>query len=224
MRFGNEGYAVKKAKGSSASQEMEDRRAQIIQAAAEAFMHQGYAATSIDDVAKSLGCTKGLIYYHFKNKSDLFFSIHRQIIELNLSEARPIANSSDNAFDRLKNMVISRLNSIIDHLPFQRVSVLGLGMLMMKSTTAKDRLILDELTDMYDEYENLFVKVISDGMEERVFAKGNARMAVKPLLGSINWMIMWYRPRANTRPSDRHQLCEMMATFALRGLCDNIDS
>ncbi|MGE4303658.1 MAG: TetR/AcrR family transcriptional regulator [Novosphingobium sp.] len=203
--------------------ESDSRKSLIIQAAAETFMHQGYAATSIDDVARSLGCTKGMIYYHFKTKSDLFFSIHRQIIEFNLSEARPLASSSKSAFERLKAMALSRLNSIIDHLPYQRVSVLGLEMISMSNTTPKDRLILNELIELYDEYENLFVKVISDGMKEGVFAKGNPRMAVKPLLGSINWMIMWYRPRSNMKATDRDDLCGMMTDFILRGLSNNTD-
>lgn len=212
---------MKNANAPLSADDAEDRRAQIIQAAAEAFMHQGYAATSIDDIAKSLGCTKGLIYYHFKNKSELFFSIHRQIIDINLADARPFVTSTDSALDRLKGMAETRLYSIMDHLPFQRVSLLGLEMLVMRNTTPGDRMILDELRTMYDEYENMFVKVISDGMKEGVFAKGNARMLSKPLLGTINWMIMWYRPRPGMRQSDKQQLCDMMTTFILRGLRDD---
>jgi len=43
----------------------------ILEAAGKMFNLQGYASTSISDITKELGMTKGAIYRHFKNKSDL---------------------------------------------------------------------------------------------------------------------------------------------------------
>lgn len=44
----------------------------IIDAAARLFTEKGYYSTSMDDVAKEAGVAKGSLYYHFKNKSQLF--------------------------------------------------------------------------------------------------------------------------------------------------------
>lgn len=195
-----------------------DRRARIIEAAAKAFMDKGYAATSIDDIARVIGCTKGLIYYHFKNKSELFFAIHIQTITSLLAATRPIAASNASAADRLRAMIMSRIDSIIEQLPFQRVSLLGLEMNMMDNTTEDDRAVLTQLIELYDDYEGLFIQVIAEGMSEGVFIRGEARLLSKPLLGAINWMIMWYRPRPNGTQADRERLCNTMADFVIRGV------
>lgn len=195
-----------------------DRRLHIIDAAAGAFMEQGYAATSIDDVARSLGCTKGLIYYHFKNKADLFVAIHRQIIELNLSEARLVAAGVGSPRQKLEGLARSRLRSIVDHLPYQRVSLQGLEMQIMGKTSPAEREVLSRLSGMYEDYENVFIDVIREGMAMGEFAEGDPRMVSKPLLGAINWMIMWYRPRPADTEADVRRLTDMMTDFVLRGL------
>ena len=53
------------------------RRAQILRAAAATFALEGYAATSVDDVAKTAGITKLIVYRHFESKADLY----REILE-----------------------------------------------------------------------------------------------------------------------------------------------
>lgn len=195
-----------------------DRRLQIIDAAAVAFMEQGYVATSIDDVARSLGCTKGLIYYHFRNKAELFVAIHRQIIELNLSEARLVAAGDGSPRQRLERLARSRLRSIVDHLPYQRVSLQGLEMLIMGKTSPSEREALSQLSGMYEEYENVFIEVIGEGMATGEFAEGDPRMVSKPLLGALNWMIMWYRPRPTETETDLRRLIDLMTDFVVRGL------
>jgi AcrR family transcriptional regulator len=44
-----------------------NRRDQILAAAAELFMRQGYAATSVRQIAEAVGCTEAALYYHFKD-------------------------------------------------------------------------------------------------------------------------------------------------------------
>jgi AcrR family transcriptional regulator len=53
----------------------DERRAQLIQAAAHAFLAGGFAATSLDDVAAQAGVTRMIIYRHFDSKSDLYRAV-----------------------------------------------------------------------------------------------------------------------------------------------------
>lgn len=53
----------------------DERRAQILRAAAFAFAREGFAATSVDEVAKSAGITKLIVYRHFESKADLYRAI-----------------------------------------------------------------------------------------------------------------------------------------------------
>lgn len=47
----------------------------ILRAAESLFARQGYDSTTIDQVARAAGLTKGAVYYFFKNKAELFCTI-----------------------------------------------------------------------------------------------------------------------------------------------------
>ncbi|WP_020661072.1 TetR/AcrR family transcriptional regulator [Amycolatopsis benzoatilytica] len=51
-----------------------ERRSQLIRAATEAFARNGFAATSLDDIAEQAGVTKVLIYRHFASKNELYLA------------------------------------------------------------------------------------------------------------------------------------------------------
>jgi AcrR family transcriptional regulator len=53
-----------------------NRRDEMVQAARELFLKQGYAATSVRDIAAKVGCTEAALYYHFKDgKRGLFKAV-----------------------------------------------------------------------------------------------------------------------------------------------------
>ena len=52
------------------------KRTALLKEAARAFSSQGYHATSLDDVAKTLGVTKPALYYYIKNKQEILFECH----------------------------------------------------------------------------------------------------------------------------------------------------
>jgi AcrR family transcriptional regulator len=49
-----------------------ERRRQLIAAAADLFLHRGYHATTMDDVARCAGMSKKTVYQVFSSKSELF--------------------------------------------------------------------------------------------------------------------------------------------------------
>jgi TetR/AcrR family acrAB operon transcriptional repressor len=53
-------------------QEAEKTRKEILKAALNVFSAKGFAAARLEEVAKAAGVTRGAIYWHFKNKIDLF--------------------------------------------------------------------------------------------------------------------------------------------------------
>ncbi|AFJ47930.1 multidrug efflux transporter transcriptional repressor AcrR [Shimwellia blattae] len=52
-----------------------ETRKHIIDVAIKLFSQQGVSATSLTDIAIAAGVTRGAIYWHFKNKADLFNEI-----------------------------------------------------------------------------------------------------------------------------------------------------
>jgi TetR/AcrR family acrAB operon transcriptional repressor len=49
-----------------------ETRNRIVDAAERVFSRRGVSRTSLDDVARAAGVTRGAIYWHFKDKADLF--------------------------------------------------------------------------------------------------------------------------------------------------------
>lgn len=52
--------------------EAEATRESILDAAEQAFLERGVARTSLEEIARAAGVTRGAVYWHFKNKVDLF--------------------------------------------------------------------------------------------------------------------------------------------------------
>ena len=49
----------------------EQRRQEIIVAALRLFAKRGYRATTMGDIARAMGCSKGLLYHYFASKAEL---------------------------------------------------------------------------------------------------------------------------------------------------------
>jgi TetR/AcrR family transcriptional regulator, mexJK operon transcriptional repressor len=53
----------------------DERRATILNIAREAFLRDGYAATSMSQIAAKVGGSKATLYNYFPSKQDLFFAV-----------------------------------------------------------------------------------------------------------------------------------------------------
>jgi AcrR family transcriptional regulator len=75
----------------------------IINAAVQRFAARGYQKTSIDEIAKEAGVTKGAVYHHFKDKKELLMVANRSR-QLRTQEImqEAIAETGD-FFEGLKN-------------------------------------------------------------------------------------------------------------------------
>lgn len=55
-----------------------ERRGEILEAAVSCFAEKGYHETTMDDIVRHSGLSKGALYWHFENKKALF----RSLVEL----------------------------------------------------------------------------------------------------------------------------------------------
>ncbi len=89
---------------------MEDKRQQIIVAAQGLFNRLGYAKTSVDDIASTLGMKKSSLYYYFKNKEDIFMCSFKNDWEANFKESERVANKESNPLDRIISYITQSLD------------------------------------------------------------------------------------------------------------------
>ena len=63
------------------------RRAQLLSAALEVFVAQGYHAAAMDDIAERAGVSKPVLYQHFPGKLDLYLALLDQSCDTIISAA-----------------------------------------------------------------------------------------------------------------------------------------
>jgi AcrR family transcriptional regulator len=73
------------------------RRTQLLGAAQEVFVAQGYHAAAMDDIADRAGVSKPVLYQHFPGKLDLYLALLDQQCEALLSSVRTaLTSTTDN--------------------------------------------------------------------------------------------------------------------------------
>lgn len=60
-------------------EETEITRRRILDIALEVFDERGFARTSLQEIASRAGFTRGAVYWHFKNKAELFMAIADEV-------------------------------------------------------------------------------------------------------------------------------------------------
>lgn len=59
----------------------EEKQLRILNAAMEAFAQNDYKKASTDWIAAKAGVSKGLLFYYFRNKKELYFSVYEYAIQ-----------------------------------------------------------------------------------------------------------------------------------------------
>jgi AcrR family transcriptional regulator len=207
----------------SSSLELRQRtsREEVLDAAAEAFIERGYAATSIDDVADRLGCTKGRVYHYFRTKGELFLGVHRRALDMALDAVRPLVDADTSAADKLFHMASAHALLMVEEASYMRLAVQHAEMALALEGRTPRQALLDVFA-LRQEYEGYFERVIADGVRNGEFRDVNPNLMAKAGLGSLNWISVWYRPTGRGRtkiPAD--VIASEFAQFVLAGLVAN---
>ena len=70
------------------------RRAQLLDAALEVFVAQGYHSAAMDDIADRAGVSKPVLYQHFPSKLDLYLALLDQTCDTVIDAVREALDSS----------------------------------------------------------------------------------------------------------------------------------
>ena len=91
-------------------------RHRLIDAAELLFQSQGVSQTSLQQIAEHAGATRGAVYWHFKDKADLFNAMMERVT-LPLEAAAAVADGAASAPDGIDNLrEVTRLHICLDAL------------------------------------------------------------------------------------------------------------
>jgi len=192
---------------------------EVLDAAARVFARQGYEGTSIDDIADELGATKGRVYHYYRSKADILLDVLNKGQQDLVDIIRPLAEDTTLPADqRLLNMARAHAEVMMYQHPYQYVSLRSLNPNLFDGKTAQ-REGWRTIRKMREEYEELFRAVVEEGSEDGTFSTTNPRLTVRGILGSLNWITVWFHP--DHQPQAKHvskeEIAQTLAKFVVAG-------
>lgn len=182
------------------------RKQQILAVASEVFARLGYGAT-IDQIAEEMGVTKGHIYYYFQSKQEILFQIFRQAMDFFFQEIAQAGDPGQPAPQRLHSILKAHINAICENRAIMTVFM----------DLRRDLLPghWQEIADRRNKYEQFLQGLIKEGMEEGYFIPENEKILSYTILGSINWVYVWFQERGDL---NKEQIADLIAAYLLQGL------
>lgn len=163
-------------------------RQRVLDAAAERFVVQGYAATTLRQIAGDVGIKAGSIYHHFPSKDALFEAILAHGIDVMVDAFERVETDAPAATrDRLAAHVRAHLGALFEHGSYTAAHVTAFF-------TAPPE-VRGELVQRRDAYEHRWNGLLAD-----VFPKvEDRRRHLQRLLlfGALNSTIEWFDPNGD---------------------------
>jgi AcrR family transcriptional regulator len=188
------------------------RRREIDEVASGLFRANGYAATSVRDIARALDIQGASLYAHVASKEDVLWSIVDQAataFERAADAAGADATSAD-PVDRLAALVEAHVEVITGDPERSSVFVTEWRYLSAVRRSA--------IADRRDAYEARFRSAIEDGIAVGAFHATDAAVAATFVLTALNGIATWYRPDGRLS-ADR--IADYYVDLSLRALSED---
>ena len=144
--------------------EPEIRRAEIMAAAMQLFMEKGYIHTTTQDIVDKVNISRGLLYYHFKNKEDILYCLVEQYSDKLLKDIYTIAYAKDKT-------AIEKIRAFIGATIISSENISEEGIELQKTIDLEEnRYMMDKLSHkLIEKLTIYFEKIINQGITEKVF-------------------------------------------------------
>jgi len=94
-------------------------RGNVLQAALRVLSRHGYAASTLEDIAKEAGVTRGAIYWHFQGKAELYHTLLAQGSQKPFQLLDEIASAANSPTETLRCLIVRLLEYIEEDQVFQ---------------------------------------------------------------------------------------------------------
>jgi AcrR family transcriptional regulator len=207
--FGMRGYRIVDPERSA------ERRAEILAAGAKVFAEQGYDRATIADIAREMGVSKGVVYYQFRSKEEVFLAItteahleaRRRVEQVNAGGGTPA--------DRLRAALHALISFTLDETTKNRSFTLVTGTLAMLAERNRQ-----EVVRLRREGQRLFTTVIEAGQRDGSFVAGESHVLAMTVVTAALGVSRWFRPgRAATAEQVADQVSDQLLRSVLASPC-----
>ncbi len=134
-----------------------EKQERILNAALKEFAQKGYENASTNEIVKSAGISKGLLFHYFNNKKELYLFLYNHFAEV-LSEEffQELDFTQRDIFERLKNLMILKSRLMARH---PEIFDFMMSASMESSEDVKESLNNTSTELMHDSYSKLFENI-----------------------------------------------------------------
>lgn len=153
-----------------------ERKQQLLEAAATLFSAKGYADTRIADICAAAGVAKGLFYWYFPTKESLFGELVRSMRQqLRRAQAAAMDPHAD-PVTRIRQGAEASLRFMAAHRSY-------FALLDVERTDAAVSSVLQEGSDVY---ANDVVRLICEAQQQGLVSDGDPRFYAVGVMGAVS--------------------------------------
>jgi len=182
------------------------RRLEILRAAGKEFRVRGFAETGMRDIAEAAALSPANLYNYFRGKHDILFFCQDNSLDRLIAALDKTRRMKASAAIKLRMMIVSHLRCVLDEVEGSAAHLL---------TTALPPRQQRYLVAKRDKYEGGVRALIAGGIRTGEFAPCDPALAVRAILGSLNWSVQWFSPEG---PLTAAEIAERFANYLIRGL------
>lgn len=160
----------------------DNRRAQLLDAAAKLFAERGFHATSMRDIAKTVGMLSGSIYYHFESKDEMLLAVYEEGLRRVTEMVEAAVAQQSDSWQRLEAACAAHLQALIAHRDYTQV--------MIRTLPDEAGAAGPRVRELRRDYDARFRKLIDDLTLPPDIDRHYLRLL---LFGALNWSPVWYR-------------------------------
>ena len=184
------------------------RKEQIELAATELFKVKGYSATSMRDIAATVGIEAASLYSHISSKELILMRICFRMAKAFIAGINEIVETSDPIELKLKKAIIRHVDVITNDIAASAV--------FWNEWRHLSEPLLSDFVAMQREYELSFKSLIEQGVKEDIFEVPDISFTVMAVLSSLNGIQKWHN---YTLPPEELNLA--FANIFLKGIKKN---
>jgi AcrR family transcriptional regulator len=196
--------------------EPEERRSEILDAALRCFIRTGYHRTSMDDIVKESGLSKGTIYWYFKNKRALFIALFDRVVfdiaaamQKVLAEPKPVT-------ERLCLIASSIKISIkIDEESKQTLKLPLVLIAELLHDEAHDEELIQHARSVLSVFATQLKKLIDEGISSGELKKVDSEKLAWGLMALLDGLVLYFAVGI-TENTTKH--LQLMAELIVDGL------
>jgi len=187
------------AQSASRAPRQDNRRQQLLDAAARLFRERGYHVTSMRDIAREVGMLSGSIYYHFSSKEEMLLAVYEEGLRHIAERVDAAVATGDTAWARLEAGCTAHLEALLELSDYTQV--------MIRVLPPEGGKVAERLLELRDQYEARFRELIN----ALALPEGADRRYLRLLLiGGLNWSHVWYHAGGDSPAVIAHRMIDLL--------------